>query len=89
MSEKRFTVDYDENVNRVIYFDMGEPLTFLEVVDLLNEYETVLNDTQTFALNLCKFIMEKGLDDEFREKYKDESLNFKMSNAVYKCGDGV
>lgn len=54
-----------------------------EIEKLLNEYETVLNDTQTFTLNLCKFLMEKGLDDEFREKYGDESLNFKMSNAIY------
>lgn len=56
-----------------------------EIVELLNEYETVLNDTQTFAVNLCKFLMEKNLDDEFREKYGDESLNFKMSNVVYRC----
>ncbi len=36
---KRFSVDYDENVNRVIYFDKGEPMTFLEVVECLNELQ--------------------------------------------------
>lgn len=86
MSEKRFTLD---ELYCYIIQDNKKRLTDKQVVDLLNEYETVLSDTQTFALNLCKFLMEKRLDEEFRKKYGDESLSFKMSNAVYGCGDDV
>lgn len=42
MSEKRFSVDYDENEKRVIYFDKGEPMTFLEVVECLNDQQATI-----------------------------------------------
>lgn len=96
MSEKRFKLDVRLDMPKLLIDTATNERYHLllvndieEIVDLLNEYETVLSDTQTFAVNLCKFLMEKGLDNEFREKYGDESLNFKMSNAIYGCGDKI
>ena len=89
MGKKRFAlllpdaIINDTFVRKSYYLSEKEDVE--KLVALLNEYETVLNDTQTFTVNLCKFLMEKGLDEEFREKYGDENLNFKMSNAVYRC----
>lgn len=87
MTEKRFELDINDEFISIIDNGKKIGLNLYQAVDLLNEYEIVLDDTQTFAVNLCKFLMEKGLDDEFREKYGDKSLNFKMSNAIY--GDGI
>ena len=83
MSEKRFSVDYDEKANRVIYFDNGEPLTFLEVVDCLNEqqatidklqrYNDVLHDENLFnTMKMLEFMKEKGVFNEFYERIKKE-----------------
>lgn len=43
---KRFSVDYDENVNRVIYFDNGEPMTFLEVVECLENQQDNIKELE-------------------------------------------
>ena len=52
--------------------DNGELITLGEVVDLLNEQQTTIEEYKDFCLNLCKFVIQKDLVDEYREKYGKE-----------------
>ena len=43
-----------------------------EVAELLNEQQATIEEYKDFCLNLCKFVIQKGLVDEYREKYGKE-----------------
>ena len=73
MSEKRFIVDYevgvlDTKTNKIIC----DTVSADEVVDLLNEQQATIEEYKDFCLNLCKFLIQKGFLDEYREKYGKE-----------------
>ena len=46
--------------------------SFDELVDLLNEQQATIEEYKDFCLNLCKFLIQKRLVDEYREKYGKE-----------------
>ena len=73
MSDERFIVDYevgvlDTKTNKIIC----DTVSADEVVDLLNEQQATIEEYKDFCLNLCKFLIQKGFVDEYREKYGKE-----------------
>jgi len=49
------------------------PLFIAEKVrDKLNEQQATIEEYKDFCLNLCKFLIQKRLVDEYREKYGKE-----------------
>ena len=69
MSEKRFVID-EEGIsdNKTDNWYCWKE----EVVDLLNEQQATIEEYKDFCLNLCKFLIQKRLVDEYREKYGKE-----------------
>ena len=74
MGEKRFTVIFVDGdyLAMPYFFDDGEEISDYEVVELLNEQQTTIEEYKDFCLNLCKFVIQKDLVDEYREKYGKE-----------------
>ena len=84
MSEKRFTFEYDDGQWGVpLFYDDGKKLCFDDVVDLLNEQQATIEEYEDFCLNLCKFLIGKGLVDEYREEYGKE---YKIITKWKGCG---
>ena len=54
-----------------------------DVVDLLNEQQATIEEYEDFCLNLCKFLIGKGLVDEYREEYGKE---YKIITKWKGCG---
>jgi len=85
MNKKRFTI-HKENMYKEEWYDYpfcikedGEvvletiPLFIAEKVrDKLNEQQATIEEYKDFCLNLCKFLIQKRLVDEYREKYGKE-----------------
>ena len=91
MSEKRFEL-LDETIfdnqkqaedgGRVTYW-VVEYQQRQELVDLLNEQQATIEEYEDFCLNLCKFLIGKGLVDEYREEYGKE---YKIITKWKGCG---
>ena len=91
MSEKRFEL-LDETIfdnqkqaedgGRVTYW-IVEYQQRQELVDLLNEQQATIEEYKDFCLNLCKFLIGKGLVDEYREEYGKE---YKIITKWKGCG---
>ena len=91
MSEKRFEL-LDETIfdnqkqaedgGRVTYW-IVEYQQRQELVDLLNEQQATIEEYEDFCLNLCKFLIGKGLVDEYREEYGKE---YKIITKWKGCG---
>ena len=54
-----------------------------ELVDLLNEQQATIGEYEDICLNLCKFLIGKGLVDEYREEYGKE---YKIITKWKGCG---
>ena len=77
MSAERFTYDkplvafskggINDNATGETY-----EFTMDTVLDLLNEQQATIEEYKDFCLNLCKFLIQKRLVDEYREKYGKE-----------------
>ena len=88
MSEKRFKIRYgtistNYPSGRIFDNKKQHSLYLDEVVDLLNEQQTTIEEYEDFCLNLCKFLIGKGLVDEYREKYGKE---YKIITKWKGCG---
>ena len=70
MSEKRFT--YGETDLFEWVEDNGKMISTKECVNKLNEQQATIEEYKDFCLNLCKFLIQKGFVDEYREKYGKE-----------------
>jgi len=72
MSEPRFILCQDDFGNYEIRYD-DEVFHFLwEVAPILNEQQATIEEYKDFCLNLCKFLIQKRLVEEYREKYGKE-----------------
>ena len=45
---------------------------FFGLIRLMNEQQATIEEYKDFCLNLCKFLIQKGFVDEYREKYGKE-----------------
>ena len=64
-------------------YENDEELSTIDVVDLLNEQQATIEEYEDFCLNLCKFLIGKGLVDEYREEYGKE---YKIITKWKGCG---
>ena len=83
MSEKRFIIvksiyDYSALVDKerkdtkqILILSLHKE-QLGAVCDLLNEQQATIEEYKDFCLNLCKFLIQKGFVDEYREKYGKE-----------------
>ena len=85
MSEKRFTrVEFSNGMWGVkdnnTEYEYPSPI---DLLDLLNEQQATIEEYEDFCLNLCKFLIGKGLVDEYREEYGKE---YKIITKWKGCG---
>ena len=96
MNEKRFTIHKESKYKEEWYAypfcikEDGEvvletiPLFIAKKVrDKLNEQQATIEEYEDFCLNLCKFLIGKGLVDEYREEYGKE---YKIITKWKGCG---
>jgi len=89
MSEKRFiifpnNVVWDNQLGEVVCRCILEGIGDAEnVCQRLNEQEATIEEYEDFCLNLCKFLIGKGLVDEYREEYGKE---YKIITKWKGCG---
>lgn len=93
MNDKRFTIKSQDDYWAVVdnYNDdkvcvINGIHTEIEAVwlcDLLNEQQATIEEYEDFCLNLCKFLIGKGLVDEYREEYGKE---YKIITKWKGCG---
>ena len=86
MSEQQFALDklYYSIMTPIEKISVGRNyITYGEVVDLLNKQQATIEEYEDFCLNLCKFLIGKGLVDEYREEYGKE---YKIITKWKGCG---
>jgi len=90
MSEKRFIRNivgdiYDSKKDKWFEEDWkGKPLDYEDdLIVFLNEQQATIEEYEDFCLNLCKFLIGKGLVDEYREEYGKE---YKIITKWKGCG---
>ena len=63
--------------------ETNEHFNFESAVACLNEQQATIEEYEDFCLNLCKFLIGKGLVDEYREEYGKE---YKIITKWKGCG---
>ena len=93
MSEKRFAIkpqdDYwavidNHNDDKVCIINgIHTEIEAIWLCDFMNEQQATIEEYEDFCLNLCKFLIGKGLVDEYREEYGKE---YKIITKWKGCG---
>ena len=84
MSEKRFFIDIYTLPTTIVDSETSERYSSMRsVVGLLNEQQATIEEYEDFCLNLCKFLIGKGLVDKYREEYGKE---YKIITKWKGCG---
>lgn len=71
-TDGRYTLMFDEHTFFVFDNEKNERMTALNVTKKLNEQQATIEEYKDFCLNLCRFLIQKDLVDEYREKYGKE-----------------